>query len=855
MATLKARFNNAAAGEGHCIFINGEAGIGKTSLVKAFCKHHKNDSTIYKGMCDALFTPRPLAPFYDIALQVSNNAGWLKNESITDRPLLFANFFRELNTRQGPVIIVFEDIHWADEATIDFIKFFARRISQTSCLFLLTSRNDEIHNNHPLKHLPGQLSPDTFTRLQLTPFSREAVEKMAAEKGYKGEDVYSISGGNPFYVNEILASYSPGIPDNIKDSILSVYNSQQNNTKHIWQIISIVPAGLEIGYLKKLIPGYTEDLEQSLEAAIIILNNNTLLFKHELYRRTIEASISPLNMIALNKKILDLLLEDFEQTRQTQRIIHHAKNANENDIIVRYAPLGAKQAATAGAHIEAAKLYLTAIEYYKGNDANLLIQLYERYAYECYLTNQIKEAIVYTKYALKLWEDKNDIEKVGSSLRFLSRLSWFEGDRKNADYYGYQAIETLDAQPSSKAKAMAYSNMSQLKMLSNEAAECRHWGEKAITIGKELNDEEVLSHAYNNVGTTEVINGDEAKGMILLGQSLSIALKNSYQEHAARAYTNIGDNNLVTKHYAQARKYLDEGIKYCEELDLDSWSSYMLGCKARLLLETGQWDDAVKIAQRLISNERQANIIKIGALAIIATVDIRKGTGNVLAALQQANELAFASKELQRIIIVLAAFLEYEWITGKKFVPEADIATATALMPKTGNLYVNSQFTFWLYKARHQQPTLVNIYEAYDVSTAAKAIKAANLWEEKGCAYMQGLALFEGSVDDKKKAIAIIQATGATATVVSMKGDMRAAGIKSIPRGARQTTQANAAQLTERELGVLQLLHKGMQNKEIAATLFISPKTVDHHISNILFKLDATTRAKAVQQAIRLKIV
>ncbi|MGE5108274.1 MAG: ATP-binding protein, partial [Sphingobacteriales bacterium] len=222
VASLQAKFENILAGEGHLVFISGEAGIGKTSLVKAFCRTKKNDCNLYQGTCDALFTPRPLAPLYDIALQLRSDL-WEKSRNIADRDELFTRFFHELSNQTKTTLLVFEDVHWADEATLDFIKFLARRITQLRCLFILTYRNDEIHLSHPLRNLLGQLNPDSFTRMELLPLSRQAVEKMAGEKGYNGENVYSISGGNPFYVNEILASYSPGIPDNIKDSILSVY--------------------------------------------------------------------------------------------------------------------------------------------------------------------------------------------------------------------------------------------------------------------------------------------------------------------------------------------------------------------------------------------------------------------------------------------------------------------------------------------------------------------------------------------------------------------------------------------------------------------------------------------------------
>ena len=167
-----------------------------------------------------------------------------------------------------------------------------------------------------------------------------------------------------------------------------------------------------------------------------------LFFKHELYRRTIEASLSPLTRIGYNKKILDIFLESYEKNQEIERIVHHAKNANEYETVVHYAPLAARQAAAVGAHIEASKLYLTAIEYYQGNDKDILIEFYEAYAYECYLTNQIiKKRLFMQRKSLNLWKEKNDKEKMVTVLRFLSRLWWFDGNRKNAEHFAEQAIE------------------------------------------------------------------------------------------------------------------------------------------------------------------------------------------------------------------------------------------------------------------------------------------------------------------------------------------------------------------------------------------------------------------------------
>ncbi len=853
---LEARLTKVNEGEGHSVFVSGEAGIGKTSLVKAFTRSLKKGYKIYQGTCDALFTPRPLAPLYDILLQAKSDL-WKSSTGLEERAALFTNFFHELASQKEPTLIVFEDIHWADEATLDFIKFLARRITQLPCLFILTYRDNEIYSQHPLRNVMGQLPPDSFTRIQLPHLSRRVVEKMAGEKGYSGEDVYSISGGNPFYVNEILASYSPGIPDNIRDSVLYVFNRQEERTRRIWELLSVIPTGFEIKYLEKFEPQYEEALERSLEAKILIVSDGLIYFKHELYRRTIEASLSPLFRVALNKKILDLFLENFELVGDTERIIHHAKNANEYYLVVHYAPLAAKRDACLGAHIEAAKLYLSAIEYYQGNDKDLLLQFYESYAYECYLTNQVKEAIIYTSKALQLWQEKNDREKTGNSLRFLSRLWWFEGNRKKAEQFAGQAIEVLDQQTASRAKAMAYSNMSQLKMLSEQSEECIFWGGKAIDMAKELGDEEILSHALNNVGDVQTrVPVTQEKGMELLRQSLEIALKNSYHEHAARAYTNLGHSAMITMDYPYAKEILEAGIRYCEQRNLDSWTTYMSSSKARLYLDTGHWDEACQIADALMKTENQAAVVKIGALTVLATVKMRCGDTDVLPLLKEAKIKAFETMELQRIIPVLAAFLEYEWVNGQQFIEKEALDNTISMVDKMGNIYENSLFAYWLFKARAQQITLKESFDGYITGNKKEMVlKAAAIWKKAGCPYEQALALFEGADEDKRSAITIMQGLGAHTVCEKMKMDMRNSGIKSIPRGIRKSTQSNPALLTSRELDVLQLLKEGMQNKEIAGKLFISAKTVDHHISAILFKLDVSSRNKAVQEALRMEII
>jgi DNA-binding CsgD family transcriptional regulator len=398
--------------------------------------------------------------------------------------------------------------------------------------------------------------------------------------------------------------------------------------------------------------------------------------------------------------------------------------------------------------------------------------------------------------------------------------------------------------------------MSQLKMFSEEISECVEWGTKAIEMAQEINDDETLCHALNNVGSSQWhVQSPDETGKKLLMESLDIALKNSFHEHAARAYSNIIYNSVKFKEYELAKRFLQDGINYCEERNLDSSNNYKLSMKSRMLLETGDWNQAASIAKNLLQNPGQAGTIKMSSQVVLATIKIRRGEPDALLLLQEAKTLAFKTKEHQRIIPVMIAFLEYEWLTAKRVISEEELKLCIELIQKSGNIFLNSEFSFWLQKARKQKSGFTELYEPYKLLKAGKVSMAAKFWEKIGCPFEEAFALFEGDDDEKRNALSIFQQLGADAVYEKIKMEMRSSGIKKIPRGLRESTRTNLAQLTNRELDVLQLLKNAVQNKEIAETLFISPKTVDHHISSILFKLDVNSRSKAVTEAVRLGIL
>lgn len=837
-------------GEGHTLFVLGEAGIGKTSLIRRFKENAEKFTYVLTGTCDSLITPRPLGPLYDISIQLSHRFQQLL-KSGDERPVLYSALMEELKGKDLPVIMIIEDIHWADEATLDLVKFLSRRMETLNCLLILTYREDEIAPNHPIRKIYGEIPGPLYSRISLSRLSLEAVRELSDGTGFNPHEVYTLTGGNPFYVNEVLAWYSPGIPDNIKDSILGVFYSQKEEVRDLWELISVLPGKIDIRLLELIQPDFYLILDKCIHSGVLIQEENALFFKHELYRKTIEESLNPLRRIRLNERILEVLLDNKEKV-DLSLIVHHGNDSKNFKIVAEYAPLAAEKAISHGAHLEAASLYgmalkVSEMQEISGLQREQLANLYEVHSYECYLTNQHGSAIDSQQTALEIWRESGDKIKIGTSLRILSRLNWFIGEKDRAEKFGLMAIEALENGFPLKERARAYSNYAQLKMLSGEKNEALSYGEKAVDLARKIRDEEILCHALNNVGTVRFMyDGISNKE---LQQSLEIGLKHDYQEHAARAYTNISCISIDHRKYEEALRILNEGIEYCRERDLDSWTYYMLAWKCRYHFEQCQFEEAERIGKNILDYEGHPPIVRIIPLTLLGRLMIRQGNISGIENLEEARELAITSGELQRIVPVTIAFLEYAWITKDGAEHRNLLKITLDLLDRIFIPHYYEELAYWMNKNGISFERARLTQGIFNIDIAGKWKEAAEKWKALGCRYEQALSLLNGTEDSRNKAFSILEELGLNGTLEAVKSKLRSKGIKKIPRGPRPSTKKNSANLTSRQIEVLKLIKSGLMNAEIAEKLFLSPKTVDHHISAILRKLEVNSRQKAVVKA------
>src|SRR5260221_9020168 len=523
---------DAAKDLGGCIvLVGGEAGIGKTALLQEFTRQ-MHDRRVLWGACDAVITPRPLAPLHDIARQPQ---GFLRAaiRSGASRDAIFSAALDELERTE--TLAVFEDLHWADEATLDLLKYVGRRINRTRAMLAVTYRDDEVGPRHPLRLVIGDLPRANVRRMTLSPLSEAAVTQLARQAGQPAKGLHGITGGNPFFVTQALAATTDSVPITVRDAVLARAARLSAGARAVAELVCIVPGKAEGWLLDQSVAPDDASIEGCLSIGMLRDVDGAIAFRHELARRALEDSLSQPRRQLRHARVLAVLA--LRPDAATARLAHHAIGARNAEQVLRFAPLAATQAASVGAHREAVSYYQVALRYAQQLDPEERAQLYGKLSYECYLTSQHERAVDAQRFALEIWRATGARVNEGESLRWLSRSSWYAGRRAEAGRYCAEAVAVLESLPPSPAMAMAYDTRAQLDLEAHETSSAIHYAQRVIAMVEPWGQNEILSSALNTLGTTRLIVGDAA-GWPDLQRSLKLAVAGGCQGQGGRASAN-----------------------------------------------------------------------------------------------------------------------------------------------------------------------------------------------------------------------------------------------------------------------------------------------------------------------------
>ena len=844
---LDAALRETAGGEGRLALVFGEAGIGKTSVVDRFVELRRRSIHVLWGRCDALFTPQPLGPLHDMAAHLPEALQALL-QSTANRLAIFAAFLRELQHGREPTVVVIEDVHWADAATLDLMKYVGRRLRGVRALVILTYRDDEIDAQHPLWSVLGSLPPRTVRRLPLAPLSEAAVATLAERAGLAAHDVHALSGGNPFFVTELLASGSGSVPATIREATLARAQQLSRPARELLNLCSVVPDRMDRWLLEAAMAPPSALLSECASTGLLIVEPEVVRFRHELARQAVDSALPTACRQALHARILAALLACVDGQVPLARVVHHAAGAQDHAAVRRYAPEAARQAAALGAHSQAWTHYRTALQYADPTDIEERASLLESYAYECYVTSQIEAGVEAQHTALELRRQQQDRIKEGHNLRWLSRFHWSLGRNEEAIQRAKESIDVLEALPPGPELAMAYSNRSQSHMLAGNSRDAIEWGNRALHLAGSLSLTEVSIHALNNIGTAQ-LQREQPQGWQNLERSLLLALEHDMHEHVCRAYTNLAYEAIVLRDYARADRCLDAGLAYATERELDAYIEFLLAARARAHMEQGRWQQATAAAETVLQMSRVPTP-RIIPLLVLGLLRVRRGDPGGEELLDEARALALPTGALTRIGPTCAARAEAAWLRGQNEACRAEASVGYEWALRKGYARIARQLAFWLWRAGGAPPGEEESTTPFDQQMRGDWAAAAAEWQQLGCPYEEALALADGDTFARLRSLAILDQLGATRVAALLRRGLRANGVQQIPRGARLTTRRNPAGLTAREMDILKLLVDGLSNRRIADQLRISAKTVDHHVSSVLSKLEVASREQAAAQAV-----
>ena len=842
----------AREGQGCVALVYGEAGIGKTSLVEHFLDQHKTKWRILQGACDSLFTPRPLGPLHDIASQLSSSKGAQGNLSAllgseSNRTTIFSACLNEL--QQQATILVVEDVHWADEATLDLLKYLGRRIRQTVSLLILTYRDDEMGNDHPLRILLGDLaSSHALHRVPVSPLSKEAVRELAKNRKVDSLELHRLTNGNPFYVTEVLAVES-GIPETVRDAVLARAARLSLSARDVLEAATVIGSRAEAWLLSNIVSAEFVHVEECIAKGMLQSQGEYYAFRHELARQTILETISPQRKITLHRMTLDALKASPETSNDLARLANHAAGTNDANAVLEYAPAAARQASTFGAHHQSAAHYRSVLQYTDLITVEKRAELLDAFSDECDFADQIGDSEQAQREALRLWRDLGRRDKEGRALRHLSEIAIKLNRKAEVEHYINEAIVVLGMIPPSQELARAYSHKSRLHMVAGQYDETIHWGTRAVELAERLEDVEALVHALCNIGAMEMAyprSVDEGKAK--LERSLQVSLDHNLHNHAGRAYTNLGSGMLEARDFEASLRCLNEGIAYCVQNDIDYWRLGLLGFRARVHFRQGQWMEAeydIHTAQEFWGTMETRSLVE----PLLLRLQVRRGDPILPKALDAGRELARTTIMLDIACDLATLFAEMAWLNGNLEQCRSEVQSQFEIACQSNEPNTTSILAYWMWRAGAIKQPPLDIDKPYATQISGNWREAASMWEKYGCPYEQGMALMDGDEAAQLAALEIFERLGARPIIEKLKRQMRVRGI-CIPRGPRLATRENPYGLTAREMELIALIAQGKSNREISEAMVVSLRTVETYVTRILSKLSFDSRIQIAAWAV-----
>jgi DNA-binding NarL/FixJ family response regulator len=697
LTALAAHLQQARGGAGLLVLVAGEAGTGKTRLVRAFLEQVPTQAgvEVLQGYCYEQEPAISYGPFLDLlsaVLRIHSSeallaaAGPLGGELVTLLPelaplappptaagdpqsqkrRLFDALYRVLRPQSSAHcrILVLEDLHWADQTSLELLLYLLRAGQHDPLLILCTYRSDELHRRHPLTHFLAQLTRErAYHEVRIAPLSQPDLAQMleaTLERAVPGAFVAILAdrtGGNPFFVEEILRSLLDqgrldavlqatqrgggsvplAIPLSIKDSIQRRTADLDTATLGVLHYAAVIGRRFDFALLLRLTgleeAALVQAIERLVERQLVAEEPGSLedrySFRHALSREAVYEDLLGRHRRLKHREVLQALEElyaDDDQDPVLDQLAYHSLQAREEAKAGHYARLAGDRSARMLAFREALGHYQTALELGEADDPRERAKLLEKLAEVAFPLGDIGVYERCWQEARRLCEEVGDRHRVGDLSRKLGETAQDRGDLEAALRHLSAAIVVLEAEPPGQELAMAYEALS-----NHHRRRCRfgasiEWSEKALRLAEALGDGEIMTRALTTKGAALRYTEEAHQAIEYLERCVDLTRRTGLVQGSLGAYLHLGYTLCSLGEFRRASTVYEEGMALARQLGWDirmggdaSWGGWAN-------LELGQWESAQEALDRAIrAGEMGHPFAHLEAVPLMGELLLRQG--------------------------------------------------------------------------------------------------------------------------------------------------------------------------------------------------------------------------------------